>query len=287
MRRVRLPRPRSAITRRRSRPWFTSSPTRNPLRAATPRPAEARRAATPVQRAAGVRDRCRGAAGTAAGRHPGARDAPRGPPPRRTRLPEPRYTPSRDLADFVRCRDLTCRFPGCDKPAQFCDIDHTVPYPVGPTHPSNLKCLCRFHHLLKTFWNGVKGWRDRQLPDGTVVWTSPHRAHLHHPPGQPAPVPAHCANPPPPCGPANHRSADNHRRPRRDDAQTPTHPRPQHRQSHRRRTPTQRRLATSPNATNPHRSDSRSPLRRGDGEEMPLAGHALELVSAAVLELEP
>ncbi len=27
-------------------------------------------------------------------------------------------------------------------------------------------------------------------------------------------------------------------------------------------------------------------LRRGDGEEMPFAGHALELVSAAVLELE-
>jgi hypothetical protein len=87
-------------------------------------------------------------------RHPG--DAP----------PEPRYAPSRALCEFVRCRDLTCRFPGCDKPAQFCDLDHTVPYPVGPTHPSNLKCLCRFHHLLKTFWNGVKGWRDRQLPDG-------------------------------------------------------------------------------------------------------------------------
>jgi hypothetical protein len=86
---------------------------------------------------------------------------------------EPRYIPSRALAEFVRCRDLTCRFPGCDKPAQVCDIDHTVPYPVGPTHPSNLKCLCRFHHLLKTFWNGVTGWRDRQLPDGTVVWTSP------------------------------------------------------------------------------------------------------------------
>jgi hypothetical protein len=26
---------------------------------------------------------------------------------------------------------------------------------------------------LKTFWSGVKGWRDRQLPDGTVIWTSP------------------------------------------------------------------------------------------------------------------
>jgi hypothetical protein len=94
-------------------------------------------------------------------RHPG--DAP----------PEPRYCPSRALADFVRCRDLTCRWPGCDKPADICDIDHTVPYPVGPTHASNLKCQCRFHHLLKTFWTGEHGWRDRQLPDGTVIWTSP------------------------------------------------------------------------------------------------------------------
>jgi uncharacterized protein DUF222 len=66
--------------------------------------------------------------------------------------PEPRYTPSRALADFVRCRDLTCRFPGCDRPATQCDLDHTVPYPVGPTHASNLKCLCRFHHIVKTFW---------------------------------------------------------------------------------------------------------------------------------------
>ncbi|KWX69155.1 HNH endonuclease signature motif containing protein [Mycobacterium sp. NAZ190054] len=87
--------------------------------------------------------------------------------------PEPRYTPSRALAAFVRCRDLTCRFPGCDQPATLADIDHTVPYPVGPTHPSNLKCLCRFHHLLKTFWIGATGWRDRQYPDGTIVWTAP------------------------------------------------------------------------------------------------------------------
>lgn len=31
--------------------------------------------------------------------------------------PEQSYTPSQALADFVRCRDLTCRFPGCDRPA--------------------------------------------------------------------------------------------------------------------------------------------------------------------------
>jgi hypothetical protein len=65
--------------------------------------------------------------------------------------PEPRYTPSRALAQFVCCRDLTCRFPGCDKPAQVCDLDHTLPYPAGPTHPLNLKCLCRFHHRTITF----------------------------------------------------------------------------------------------------------------------------------------
>ena len=88
--------------------------------------------------------------------------------------PEPRYVPSRRLADFVRCHDLTCRFPGCSEPATHADIDHTIAWPIGPTCASNLKCLCRRHHLLKTFWGGPNGWRDRQLPDGTIIWTSPH-----------------------------------------------------------------------------------------------------------------
>jgi Domain of unknown function (DUF222) len=84
--------------------------------------------------------------------------------------PEPGYAPSKSLADFVRCRDMTCRWPGCDRPAFDCDIDHTVPYALGgPTHASNLKCYCRTHHLVKTFW----GWRDQQLPDGTVILNSP------------------------------------------------------------------------------------------------------------------
>jgi Domain of unknown function (DUF222) len=91
------------------------------------------------------------------------------PPP----VAEPGYRPTATQAQFVRCRDLTCRFPGCEAPAEVCDIDHTIPYPVGPTHPSNLKLLCRFHHLLKTFYTGLHGWADRQLPDGTVQWTSP------------------------------------------------------------------------------------------------------------------
>jgi hypothetical protein len=91
-----------------------------------------------------------------------------------TDLPtEPHYRPSTALAAFIRARDLTCRFPGCDQPATVCDIDHAIAYPLGPTHPANLRCLCRKHHLLKTFWTGPGGWRDTQHPDGTVEWTSP------------------------------------------------------------------------------------------------------------------
>jgi hypothetical protein len=83
------------------------------------------------------------------------------------------YRPSAKLAEFIRWRDLTCRWPGCDKPAGKSDIDHTVAHPVGPTHPSNLKAYCRTHHLIKTFHTGPKGWADQQLPDGTIVLRAP------------------------------------------------------------------------------------------------------------------
>ncbi|ORA70672.1 hypothetical protein BST28_22960, partial [Mycolicibacter kumamotonensis] len=92
-------------------------------------------------------------------RHPGPDSAP-----------EPKYRPSTALDEFVRCRDMTCRWPGCDRPAEFCDLDHAIAYALGgPTHPSNLRCLCRKHHLIKTF----HGWRDRQHADGTIDWLSP------------------------------------------------------------------------------------------------------------------
>jgi hypothetical protein len=92
--------------------------------------------------------------------------------------PDPGYRPSATSLEFIRWRDLTCRWPGCDKPAQKSDIDHTVPYPVGPTHPSNNKPYCRTHHLIKTFCIGPRGWTDQQLPDGTVVLTAP-TGHLY------------------------------------------------------------------------------------------------------------
>ncbi|MDT5018390.1 MAG: hypothetical protein QOD39_4550, partial [Mycobacterium sp.] len=86
--------------------------------------------------------------------------------------PDPSYRPSAKNTEFIRWRDLTCRWPGCDRSAEKSDIDHTMAWPYGPTHPSNTKCYCRIHHLIKTFLTGA-GWRDRQLPDGTIVLTAP------------------------------------------------------------------------------------------------------------------
>ncbi|WP_396902190.1 HNH endonuclease signature motif containing protein, partial [Mycolicibacterium sp.] len=126
---------------------------------------------------------------------------------------EPGYRPSAALSEFIRWRDLTCRFPGCDAPAERCDIDHTTPWPAGPTHPSNTKLYCRAHHLIKTF---CPGWSDRQYPDGTVqvttptghtYTTEPHggvlfddlatpTGDLHHPDPPPAPGPNRCAKMP-------------------------------------------------------------------------------------------
>jgi hypothetical protein len=102
-----------------------------------------------------------------------------------------RYQPSAALERWIRCRDVTCRFPGCDRPAAFCDVDHTVPFnhanPAagGLTVPWNLACYCREHHRLKTFHGGLSGWRDEQLPDGTMIWTSPTGRIYRTTPGGP------------------------------------------------------------------------------------------------------
>src|SRR6185312_1863644 len=76
-----------------------------------------------------VAELVRGGAKVRPGHHPG--DAP----------PESGYRPSADLARFIRNRDMTCRFHGCDLPADFADIDPTLPYPLGLTLASNLKFL--------------------------------------------------------------------------------------------------------------------------------------------------
>jgi hypothetical protein len=84
--------------------------------------------------------------------------------------PDPGYRPSAITREFVRWRDVTCRWPGCDRPVAKCDVDHTVPYPGGLTHASDLKHYCGIHHLIKTFH---RGWAEQQKPDGTIILTAP------------------------------------------------------------------------------------------------------------------
>jgi hypothetical protein len=54
-----------------------------------------------------------------------------------------------------------------------------------------LKCslASRCHHLLKTFW----GWRDKQLPDGTVIWDLPDGHTYVTTPGSALLFPSLCA----------------------------------------------------------------------------------------------
>jgi hypothetical protein len=81
-----------------------------------------------------------------------------------------RYTPSAALDRFVRLRDLTCQFPGCNRPAEFTDLDHRIPFAAGGrTTAANLWCLCRHHHRLKH----EGGWDIDPNPDGTWTWISP------------------------------------------------------------------------------------------------------------------
>jgi len=90
-----------------------------------------------------------------------------------TDLTETRYRPSRALDEAVRYRDLTCRFPGCRRSAlgAHCgtDLDHTVPWPEGPTAAPNLAVLCRRHHRLKH----SPGWKVILNDDCTMTWTTP------------------------------------------------------------------------------------------------------------------
>jgi hypothetical protein len=80
--------------------------------------------------------------------------------------------------DHIIARDRTCRFPWCTRAAEHCDIDHAKPYEHGgDTSLANCGCLCRRHHLIKTFG----GWTLESFPDGSCTWTSPCGRIYHLP----------------------------------------------------------------------------------------------------------
>jgi hypothetical protein len=89
------------------------------------------------------------------------------------------YPPPAALAEHVRTRDLTCRFPTCRHPAHTADLDHTIPHPTGPTSESNLAVLCRHHHRLKHHTD----WGLTQDNNAALTWTTPTgHQHVTRPP---------------------------------------------------------------------------------------------------------
>ncbi|KAA0023640.1 HNH endonuclease signature motif containing protein [Antrihabitans cavernicola] len=96
------------------------------------------------------------------------------------------YRPDAETVAIVRARDRHCRFPGCRMPAKKCQVDHVIPFrhhaphAGGWTIPSNLQCLCAFHHQLKT----MKLWTAKMLPGGIIIWTSSYgTTHITLPDG--------------------------------------------------------------------------------------------------------
>jgi hypothetical protein len=78
-------------------------------------------------------------------------------------------------------RDEHCRFPGCDRPAHWCDGHHVLWFSRnGPTRLDNLVLLCRrHHHRLHR-----PGWEAKLLPDATFEVTDPAgHTRTSRPPG--------------------------------------------------------------------------------------------------------
>jgi hypothetical protein len=95
-----------------------------------------------------------------------------------------RYKVPKDLRTYLQIRDLTCRFPGCEQPAQLSDMDHTLDWQFGgETRASNLASLCPGHHTLK----GDSAWTVTQADDnsGILTWIDPsgrsYRTFPHNP----------------------------------------------------------------------------------------------------------
>ncbi len=94
------------------------------------------------------------------------------------------YRPPADLTRHVIARDQSCRFPGCQRPAHRCELDHLQPFSLGgATDQANLHALCRRHHHLKH----DAGWAVTRTEDGTTEWPSPTGKTSSKPP-EPLPV---------------------------------------------------------------------------------------------------
>jgi hypothetical protein len=104
------------------------------------------------------------------------------------------YEPTGRQETFVTTRDRTCRMPNCGQRVGWADLDHVIAHSCGgETSCTNLCCLCRTDHRVKTF---ARGWQFVMEPDGTLHVTTPSGVTrttrppgLRKPPPEPPPEP--------------------------------------------------------------------------------------------------
>ncbi|WP_306593053.1 HNH endonuclease signature motif containing protein [Corynebacterium striatum] len=78
------------------------------------------------------------------------------------------YTTPATIRAYVEGRDLTCRIPGCDRPAWECQMDHRINFADGgQTTASNLVSLCQPHHNLKT---DGRVWYIMDEETNDIIW---------------------------------------------------------------------------------------------------------------------
>ncbi len=82
-----------------------------------------------------------------------------------------KYRPPQALRDLLRFRDTQCQFPGCNRLPERSEVEHIDDWAKGGgTNRTNTKLCCKRHQMFKH----ALGWNYTYLPDGSVMWRTPH-----------------------------------------------------------------------------------------------------------------
>jgi Domain of unknown function (DUF222) len=85
----------------------------------------------------------------------------------------------------VLLRDRTCAWPGCDRPAVYCDVHHLRHKEAGgETSVENCVLACQYHHDICIH---RRGWQLILHPDGTTEARSPDGKQILHSHAPPSP----------------------------------------------------------------------------------------------------
>jgi hypothetical protein len=104
--------------------------------------------------------------------------------------------PPADMRRWIVLRDELCRFPGCNRPAHLCDVDHMQEWQdEGVTAIENLMSVCRPDHAAKS----IGLWQNELADDGGAEWRDPWgHVFVDPPPVIADPAPSEYLPPPTP-----------------------------------------------------------------------------------------